>query len=92
MDKNGNSDRLGFQKSLWTVIAAMKLKDTPWKKSCDTPRQRIQKQDITLLTQVCIVKTVVFLVVTYGYESRTMKRRLSGEDLMLWSCGAGEDS
>ena len=25
-------------KSLWMVIAAMKLKDTPWKKSYDQPR------------------------------------------------------
>ena len=26
------------------VIAAMKLKDTPWKESCDQPRQHIKKQ------------------------------------------------
>ena len=26
------------------VIAAMKLKDTPWKESYDQPRQHIQKQ------------------------------------------------
>ena len=26
------------------VIAAMKLKDTPWKKSYDQPRQHIKKQ------------------------------------------------
>ena len=26
------------------VIAAMKLKDTPWKKSYDQPRQQIKKQ------------------------------------------------
>ena len=56
--KNGNSDRLGFQKSLWTVTAAMKLKDTPWKKSYDIPRQRIQKQrhhfvDTGLYNQSC---------------------------------------
>ena len=25
-------------KSLWMVTAAMKLKDTPWKESCDQPR------------------------------------------------------
>ena len=31
-------------KSLWTVTAAMKLKDTPWKKFHDKPRQHIQKQ------------------------------------------------
>ena len=31
-------------KSLQMVIAAMNLKDTPWKESYDQPRQHIQKQ------------------------------------------------
>ena len=31
-------------KSLQMVTAAMKLKDTPWKKSYDPPRQHIKKQ------------------------------------------------
>ena len=31
-------------KSPQMVTAAMKLKDTPWKKSCDQPRQHIKKQ------------------------------------------------
>ena len=31
-------------KSFQMVIAAMKLKDTPWKKSYDQPRYHIQKQ------------------------------------------------
>ena len=26
------------------VTVAMKLKDAPWKKSCDTPRQHVKKQ------------------------------------------------
>ena len=34
----------GASKSLQMVIAAMKLKDTPWKESYDRPRQHIQKQ------------------------------------------------
>ena len=43
---NGNSDRLyfGAPKSVQMVTAAMKLKDAPWKKSYDQPRQRIKKQ------------------------------------------------
>ena len=42
----GNSDRLfgGAPKSVQMVTAAMKLKDTPWKKSYDQPRQRMKKQ------------------------------------------------
>ena len=31
-------------KSFQMVIAAMKLKDTPWKKSYDQPRQHVKKQ------------------------------------------------
>ena len=34
---------LGPQKSLKMVTAAMKLKDAPWKKSYDKPRQHIKK-------------------------------------------------
>ena len=34
----------GAPKSLQIVIAAMKLKDTPWKESNDQPRQHIKKQ------------------------------------------------
>ena len=34
----------GAPKSLQMVIAAMKLKDTPWKKSYDHPRQHNKKQ------------------------------------------------
>ena len=35
---------LGAPKSLQMLIAAMKLKDTPWKKSYDQTRQHIKKQ------------------------------------------------
>ena len=34
----------GAPKSLQMVIAAMELKDTPWNKSYDEPRQHIKKQ------------------------------------------------
>ena len=34
----------GAPKSLQMVIAPMKLKDAPWKKSYDPPRQHIKKQ------------------------------------------------
>ena len=33
-----------FPRSLQLVTTAMKLKDTPWKKSYDQPRQHIKKQ------------------------------------------------
>ena len=33
-----------------------------------------KSRDITLSTKVCLVKAIVFPVVTYGYESWTVKR------------------
>ena len=34
----------------------------------------LKSRDITLLTKVCLVKDVVFSVVTYGYESWIIKK------------------
>ena len=50
-----------------------------------------KSRDITLLTNVLLVKAMVFPVVMYGCESWTL-RRLSTEELMLLNCSAGEDS
>ena len=61
-------------KSLQMVIAAMKLKDSPWKESYDQPRKHIKSRDITLQTIVRLVKAMVFLVVMYGCESWTIKK------------------
>ena len=51
----------------------------------------LKSKDITLTTEVCIVKAMVFPVVMYGCESWTI-RRLSSEEWMLLNCGVGEDS
>ena len=51
----------------------------------------LKRRDITLPTKVLIIKVMVSPVVTYGYESWTVKR-LSTEELMLLNCGVGEDS
>ena len=51
----------------------------------------LQSKNITLLTKVCIVKAMVFLVVMYGYESCTIKK-VSTKGLMLSNCGPGEGS
>ena len=51
----------------------------------------LKSRDVTLPTKVRLVKTMVFPLVMYGYESWTMKK-LSTEDLMLLSYGVGEDS
>ena len=59
------------------VTAAMKLKDT-----CSFGRKAmtnhldsiLKSRDITLLTDVCLVKAKVFPVVMYGCESWTVKK------------------
>ena len=61
-------------KSLEMVTAAMKLKDTPWKKSYDQRRQHIKSRDITLSTKVHLVKATVFPVVMYGCENWNIKK------------------
>ena len=60
----------------------------PWKKSYDTPRQRIKKQRHYFATKVCIVKALVFLAVMYGCESQTIKKakcwRIDAFELWCW--------
>ena len=34
----------------------------------------LKSRDITLLTKVCMIKAMIFPVVTYGYESWTVKK------------------
>ena len=60
---------------------------TPWKKSCDQPRQHIKKQ------------RDYFVYQSYGFSSSHVsvweldyKKKLSANKLMLLSCGVGEDS
>ena len=61
---------------------------TPWKKSYDQPRQHIKSRDVTLPTKVHLVKAMVFPVVMYGCESRTVKkterRRIDAFELWCW--------
>ena len=51
----------------------------------------LKSRDITLLTKVLVVRTMVFPVVMYGCESWTIMKA-SAEELMLSKCGVGEDS
>ena len=50
-----------------------------------------KSRDITLPTEVRLVKAMVFPVVMYGCESWTVKK-LSAKELMRLNCGVGEDS
>ena len=60
----------------------------PWKKSYDQPRQHIKIRDITLPTNVHIVKAIVFPVIMYGCESWTIKKaecqRIDAFELWCW--------
>ena len=48
----------------------------------------LKNRDITLPTKVCLVKAMVFPVVVYGCESRTVKkaerRRIDAFELWCW--------
>ena len=51
----------------------------------------LTSRDITLPTNVHLVKAMVFPVVMYACESWTIKK-MSAKELMLVNCGVGEDS
>ena len=51
----------------------------------------LKTRDITLPTEVRLVKAVVFPVVMYRCESWTVKKA-EPQELMLLNCGVGEDS
>ena len=51
----------------------------------------LKRKEITLPTKFHVVKAIAFPVVMYGCP-RCIKERPSVRELMLSSCGAGEDS
>ena len=51
----------------------------------------LKSRDIALPTKVHVVKAMVFPVVMHGCESWTVKKA-EYKELMLLSCGVGEDS
>ena len=62
-----------------------------WKKSYDQLDSILKSRDINLPTKICRVKAMVFPVVIYRCESRTVKNAQS-EELILLNPGVGEDS
>ena len=51
----------------------------------------LKSRDITLQTNVRLVKTLIFPVVMYECDSWTT-RKLSAKEMMLLNCVVGEDS
>ena len=80
-------------KSLWMMTAAMKLRRRLLlgRKAMANLDSVLKSRDVTLPTEVSIVKAMVFPVVTYICESWTIRRQ-STKELMPSNCGAGEDS
>ena len=77
-------------KPLQMVIAAMRLKDTPWKENYNQPRQHIKKHRHYFVNKGLSSQSYGFSIVMYGCDSLTIK--LNAEELMLLNCGFGEDS
>ena len=75
-------------KLLQMVTTAMKLKDTPWKKSNNILDSILKSRDITLMTKVHLVKAMVFPVVMYRFRSWTIKKsecqRIDAFELWYW--------
>ena len=61
------------------------------RKAVTNPDSILKSREIIVLTNVHLVKAMVFPVVIYGCESWTI-RGLSIEELMLLNYGVGEDS
>ena len=65
----------GAPKSLHMVTAVMKFKDAySLEEQFDQPRQYIQKQRHYFANKLHPVKAMVFPVVMYGCENRTIKK------------------
>ena len=76
-------------KSLWMVIAAMKLKDLcSLEENYDLPRQHIEKQRHYFANKDPSSQSYVILVVIYGCESwatqKTECQRIDAFDLWCW--------
>ena len=70
----------------------MKLKDTPWKRSYDQPRQHIKKQRHYFANKGLSSQGYGISSDHVWIRELDYKRKLSAEELMLLNCGVGEDS
>ena len=90
--KNGNSDGLCFLRPQNAVDGDCSYEIKRFllhgRKVMTKLDSVLKSRDITLLTQVCLVKAMVFPVVMYGFESWTIKtvehRRIDAFELWCW--------
>ena len=92
---NGNSERLYFGGSKITADGDCSHEINRHlllgRKAMTNLDSIFKSIDITLPTKVHLVKSMVFPVIMYGCESWTIKK-VETKELMLLSCGVGEDS
>ena len=92
---NGNSDRLyflGLQNHCDSDCSHEIKRHLLFGRKAETNLDSISKsRDITLPTKVCIVKAMVFPVVTKGCKNWTIKKT-ENRKIDFLNCGAGEDS
>ena len=89
---NGNSERLyffGLQNHADDDCSCEILKKlASWKKAMANLGSILKSRDITLLTNIHLVKAMVFPVVMYGSESWTIKKaecqRINAFELWCW--------
>ena len=92
MGKNGSSDKvyfLGLQNTMHGDCShEIKRCLLLGRKAITNLDSVLKSRDITLLTEVCIVKGMVFPVVMYGYETWTIKKaeyqRIDALELWCW--------
>ena len=75
---NENNERLNFFGSKITADGdcshKIKRRSLLERKVMTNPDSMLKSRDITLPTKICLVKAMIFLVVTYGCESWTIKK------------------
>ena len=85
---NGNSDRLYFGGLQNHCSHEIKRRLLLGRKVMANPDSILKSRDITLPTKVCLVKAIVFPVVTCGCERWTIKkaehRRIDAFELWCW--------
>ena len=88
---NGKSERLfsWAPKSLQMVTAAMKLKDAcSLEENVSNLDSILKRKDITLPTNLCLLKAMVFLAVMYRWEIWSIKKtecqRIDAFELCCW--------
>ena len=80
-----SQNSFSFGHIIWPKIASL------GRKAMINLDSMLKSRDVTLLTKVHPIKSMVLPIVMYGCESWTMKK-LSVKELLLLNCGIGEDS